>query len=50
MDVEDDDRKFNTDVLHDLNVMRKERKDALLAYEERRRAEQEKLEKKRKKI
>jgi hypothetical protein len=30
-DHEDDERKFNTDVQHDLHLMRKERKDFLIA-------------------
>lgn len=49
-DHEDDERKFNTDVQHDLHLMRKERKDFLIAQEEKKRAEQEKAEKKKKKI
>ena len=49
-DEHDDERKFNADVQHDLNLQRKERKDFLLAQEEKRRMEAEKAEKKKKKI
>lgn len=49
-DNDEDERKFNTDVQHDLNMTRKERKDFLIAQEEKRRAELEKAEKKKKKL
>ena len=46
----DGDLKYNADVQHELNLQRKERKDFLLAQEEKRRVEAEKAEKKKKKI
>ena len=43
-------QKFNTDVMHDIQLIRRERKDFLLAQEEKKRAELEKAEKKKKKV
>lgn len=47
--INDDERKFNADVSHDMLMVRKERKEFLLAQIEKKRAEQEKLDKKRNK-
>jgi hypothetical protein len=50
LENEDEERKFNTDLEHELRLIRKERKDFLIAQEEKKRAELEKAEKKKKKV